>query len=169
VNRPESVPVGVSTTPNTNPPIPDSGLWTVGRTNTDPSAGGGPGLPGGTGRQVATPPQRVDVGEPPPPAVEAPKTPKVVHRNIINGSALSLPRPNYPPLAKQMGIQGVVSVQVLIDESGKVISATAVGGSPFLRTEAQKAAYQARFSPTVLNDQPVRVSGVITYNFVLNR
>lgn len=169
VNRPESVPVGVSTTPNKNPPIPDSGMWTIGSRNTDPSAGGGPSLPGGTGRQVVPPPQRVDVGEPPPAVPEVRKTPAVVHKNIINGSALSLPRPVYPPLAKQMGIQGVVSVQVLIDESGKVISATAVGGSPFLRLEAQKAAFQARFSPTVLNDQPVRVSGVITYNFVLNR
>jgi len=66
-----------------------------------------------------------------------------------------------------MRIQGVISVQVLIDETGRVISAKAVSGSPFLTVEAQKAAYQARFSPTLIGDQPVKVSGVITYNFVL--
>jgi protein TonB len=66
-----------------------------------------------------------------------------------------------------MRIQGTVSVQVLIDEQGRVLSAKAVSGSPFLLIEAQKAAMQARFSPTRLGDQPVKVSGVITYNFVL--
>jgi TonB family protein len=75
----------------------------------------------------------------------------------------------YSALAKQLKIQGVVSVQVLIDETGKVVSAKAVGGSPFLTVEAQKAALQARFSPTLLGDQPVKVSGVITYNFVLQQ
>jgi len=48
-----------------------------------------------------------------------------------------------------------------------VISAKALSGSPFLTAEAQKAAMQARFAPTLLSNQPVRVSGVITYNFVL--
>jgi TonB family protein len=66
-----------------------------------------------------------------------------------------------------MRIQGTVSVQVLIDETGRVVSAKTVAGSPFLAVEAQKAALQARFSPTLLGDQPVKVSGVITYNFVL--
>jgi protein TonB len=60
-----------------------------------------------------------------------------------------------------------VSVQVLVDLDGRVISAKALSGSPFLIVEAQKAALQARFSPTLLSDQPVKVSGVITYNFVL--
>ena len=39
---------------------------------------------------------------------------------------------------------------------------------PLLILEAQKAAYQARFSPTMIGEQPVKVSGVITYNFILN-
>lgn len=91
----------------------------------------------------------------------------MISKGVINSQALSLPKPVYPELAKRMRIQGSVSVQVLIDESGQVISAKALSGSPFLTTEAQKAALQARFSPTRLSDQPVKVSGVITYNFVL--
>ena len=86
---------------------------------------------------------------------------------MITGLALQLPKPSYPPLAKQSGAHGAVSVQVLIDESGKVISAKAVLGNPLLRAAAQQAAYSARFSPTRLGDQAVKVSGVITYNFVL--
>ena len=64
-------------------------------------------------------------------------------------------------------VGGVVSVQVLIDEFGRVVSARAVSGHPLLLHVSELAAYQARFSPTTINDQPVRVSGVITYNFVL--
>jgi protein TonB len=93
--------------------------------------------------------------------------PKVISRGVITGEAVSLPKPAYPALAKQMRVQGKVSVQVLIDESGKVISAKAIDGNPALMHAAQNAAFQARFKPTRLSDQPVKVSGVITYNFVL--
>jgi periplasmic protein TonB len=168
VNRPEIVPLGTSVKPNTNPPIPDSGLWKISNQNREAGFPPGPVLPPGKG-QVTPSTQVVTMEQPPLPEPEAPKTPKVVHKSVINSQAISLPKPSYPPLAKQMGIQGIVSVQVLIDESGKVISAKAVGGSPFLAAEAQKAAMQARFSPTILNEQAVKVSGVITYNFVLNR
>jgi protein TonB len=59
-----------------------------------------------------------------------------------------------------------VAVQVLIDEDGRVISANAVSGHPLLRGAAEQAARGARFSQTLLSGQPVKVSGVITYNFV---
>jgi protein TonB len=86
---------------------------------------------------------------------------------VITGLALSLPKPNYPALAKQARANGPVNIQVLIDETGKVVSAKAVSGHPLLLAAAQQAAYGARFSPTRLGDQPMKVSGVITYNFVL--
>ena len=70
-------------------------------------------------------------------------------------------------MGKQMRIQGSVTVQVLVDERGKVISAKAVSGHGLLIPAAQRAALEARFSPTLLGDQPVKVSGVIIYNFVL--
>jgi len=103
-----------------------------------------------------------------PPLLPVPPAKKIISvSHVLNSQALSLPKPPYPPLAKQLHIQGVISVQVLIDETGKVVSARAISGSPFLTVEAQKAAYQARFSPTLIGDRPVKVSGVITYNFVL--
>ena len=110
----------------------------------------------------------VKAPEPPPAPTPAP-TPKriITSPGVLNGLALSLPKPSYPPIAKQAGVQGPVNVQVLIDETGKVISAKAVSGSPLLMHAAQQAAFGARFSPTKLGDQAVKVSGVITYNFML--
>ena len=61
---------------------------------------------------------------------------------------------------------GTVVVQVLIDESGNVIQATAVSGHPLLRAAAVEAARAATFAPTRLEGKPVRVAGVVTYNFV---
>jgi protein TonB len=96
-----------------------------------------------------------------------PVVPKTVSKGAITGLAISLPKPPYPMIAKQAGAAGPVNVQVLIDETGHVVSAKAVSGHPLLRAAAQQAAYLARFSPTRLSDQPVKVSGVITYNFVM--
>lgn len=84
----------------------------------------------------------------------------------LNGRALSLPAPTYPPIARQAHAGGTVSVQVVIDETGAVISARAVEGHPLLQAVSVGAARQAQFSSTKLCDQPVRVTGVITYNFV---
>ena len=86
---------------------------------------------------------------------------------MLASKAISLPQPLYPPIAKQIRAQGPVNVQILIDEQGKVISAQAVSGHPTLTGAAREAAMRARFSPTMLNGQPVKVQGVITYNFVL--
>ena len=170
VNVPQVAPKGVSAQPNTNPPVPDRGGYKVGNDNLDPIANsGGPGrsnvpggaVPGGTGKLV------VDVEAPPEPPVRKVVPPRVVSKGPITGEATYLPKPAYPPIAKSMGAKGPVSVQVLIDETGKVVSATAVSGHPTLLHVAQRAALQARFKPTRLGDQPVKVSGVITYNFVL--
>jgi protein TonB len=137
-----------------------------------PSSGGnghGPtgmntGGTGGDGNMVG------DVGEPPPAkTIERPVKPTTLRRTVINGFALSLPKPPYPPIAKQIRLQGTVNVQVLLDETGKVISARAVSGSPILSPAAVNAAYQARFSPTLIGNQPVKVSGVIVYNFTLEK
>jgi TonB family protein len=85
---------------------------------------------------------------------------------VLNGKAVRLPKPRYPEPARIIKASGAVNVQVLLDETGKVISAQAVSGHPLLRRAAVEAAYQALFTPTILGDQPVKVSGVITYNFV---
>lgn len=85
---------------------------------------------------------------------------------VLNGKALALPQPAYPPLARAAHISGTVSVQVLIDEQGNVSSAHAVDGHPLLQSACVAAARQARFSPTLLEGEPVKVTGVIRYNFI---
>jgi len=79
--------------------------------------------------------------------------------------AISLPKPNYPAAAQAVNVQGKVDVQVLIDETGRVISAKAVSGNGMLKSAAEQAARNARFSPTYLSKVPVKVTGVIVYNF----
>jgi protein TonB len=86
---------------------------------------------------------------------------------VISSKIISKPVPPYPALAKQARVQGSVMVEILIDEQGRVISAQATNGHPLLRAAAQGSALQAKFSPTSISGQPVKVSGVITYNFVL--
>lgn len=91
---------------------------------------------------------------------------RTVSGGVLNGKATSLPKPPYPPLARQANAAGTVVVQVIVDEKGNVVSATAVSGHPLLRPAAAAAARGAKFSPTLLSGRPVKVSGVITYNFV---
>jgi TonB family protein len=90
----------------------------------------------------------------------------VISGGILTGEALKLPMPIYPKEARLANVAGVVSVEVMIDVTGKVISARAISGPMQLRQAAEQAAWQARFSPTLLSGQPLKVSGVIDYNFV---
>lgn len=85
---------------------------------------------------------------------------------VINGKAIRLPKPEYPAEARSLGAAGTVEVEVLIDETGNVIHAEAKNGNPLLFNTTRVAACSAKFSPTRLNGQPVKVSGIITYNFV---
>ena len=93
-------------------------------------------------------------------------TPRSIQGGVLNGKATSLPKPAYPPAARAVRASGAVSVQVLIDEEGQIFSAAPVSGHPLLRMAARSAACGAAFSPTTLSGQPVKVFGVITYNFV---
>lgn len=94
---------------------------------------------------------------------------KPVSGGVLNGKALSLPVPAYPLTARSARTAGVVVVEVVIDSNGKVISARALSGPMLLQQPAVQAAYQARFSPTVLSGQPVKVVGTINYNFALGQ
>ena len=142
-----------------NAPPPDyKGPVNTGGTGSDSGAtgGGGNDETGGGGGAAPPPP-------PPPPKKVVPKS---ISGGVLNGKATSLPKPPYPAAARAVRASGAVSVQVTIDESGNVVSASAVSGHPLLRAAAVQAARSARFSPTQLSGQPVKVTGVITYNFV---
>ncbi|MBA3242869.1 MAG: energy transducer TonB [Acidobacteria bacterium] len=86
---------------------------------------------------------------------------------VLPGKAFKKPQPEYPEIARAGRASGVVSVKIVVDENGDVVSAQAVSGHPLLRESGERAARNAKFSPTKLCGKPVKVSGVITYNFVL--
>jgi TonB family protein len=113
----------------------------------------------------------VKVDDEPPPPVVANRVPKPLLRpisgGVLNGKAIDLPKPIYPPAAKSSRASGLVVVEVVIDEKGKVIAAKATSGHMLLKQAAVMAAQGARFSPTLLSGQPVKISGEINYNFAL--
>jgi TonB family protein len=85
----------------------------------------------------------------------------------LGGQKLYAPEPEYPPIAKAAGAEGMVRVRVTVDEEGNVIAAEAVSGHPLLQAAAVDAARAAKFKPTFLDGQPVKVKGVISYEFKL--
>lgn len=96
-----------------------------------------------------------------PPAAE-PGGKRPIAGGVLNGKAIFLPKPVHP-----VGVEakGVVVVEVTIDEYGNVSGARAVSGPQQLQAAAIEAARQARFTPTYLMGEPVKVRGVITFNF----
>jgi protein TonB len=174
---PTKVPEKVSAVASKVPPVPPGGA-VRGTSNTDPVGGNtgpigpvGPGTGGvGTGGGGAPVVVSNDDEPPPPPKptpTPVPKPRAPISGGVLNGKAISKPQPAYPAIAKAARAAGTVTVQVTVDEQGNVISARAAGGHPLLQQAAVAAARQARFSPTLLSGQPVKVNGVITYNFVL--
>ncbi|MDQ1612214.1 MAG: periplasmic protein TonB [Pyrinomonadaceae bacterium] len=119
-----------------------------------------------------TEPVSITFGEPDATQLKAPDY-EVAERmpisgGVLNGKAISKPTPAYPPIAfTNARPSGVVTVQVLVNEDGTVRWAKAVGGHPLLQQAAVEAARKARFAPTRLEGQPIKVAGVVTYNFVL--
>jgi Ca-activated chloride channel family protein len=91
--------------------------------------------------------------------------PKIVSGGVVNGKAVNLPKPAFPVVGKAVKASGQVAVQVTIDKSGNVISATSVSGHALLRQSAEAAARQAKFSPTMMSGQRVKTTGIIVYNF----
>ena len=84
---------------------------------------------------------------------------------VVDRKAVFKPAPVLTPLAKLAGIHSAVAVSVLIDESGKVLTAQAVAGHPLYRQSAMEAACRTRFSPTPIDGPPFGMSGVLTYEF----
>lgn len=145
----------------------DATAPSTGPTRGEGSSGTTSGLSETTRPVQETPDPTPKPAAPPPPPPPTPKPPsKPISKGVVNGSAISLPKPPYPPAAKAVRASGAVNVQVLIDENGNVVSANAVSGHPLLRQAAESAARNARFRPTLLSGQPVKVNGVIVYNFV---
>ena len=107
---------------------------------------------------------------PTPNATPTPRTPatpanRVVNGGMLNGRAINLSTPVYPAAARQLRASGQVMVEVFVDESGRVTSARAVSGHPLLRGAAEAAARQSRINPLRIDNETVKTTGVLLYNF----
>jgi len=163
--RTELVPREISTKASDVPPVRQGVITRIGSGNSDAAAPLASGSGTGTGTVVT--PTKVEVEAPPPPEAPKPTPPRApISGGVLNGKAVHLVQPTYPQIARQAHASGTVVVQVLIDENGTVISAHAISGHPLLQAVAVAAARASRFSPTKLSGQPVKVNGVIQYNFV---
>jgi TonB family protein len=171
-DEPTIVPSTISTSQNTQMSRP-IGPYQVGKLDSNP------GEPGPSGRNTGGPSTEAgndgisqvtkpaeDKEDTPPPVVKKDPIPKKpISGGVLNGRAIDLPKPAYPATAIAVNASGQVNVQVTVDESGRVISANAIGGHVLLRSAAEQAARNARFTPTYLTGVAVKVTGIITYNF----
>lgn len=183
---PREVPETVSVSRNAAQERPE-GQFKLGESDLNPQTAGaytnengrGTGAGSGIGASDSLKPstedakEKVAVVEPPPlppvkaveKPVEQPKKVTTVSGGVINGKASNLVQPTYSPAARAVRAQGEVRVAVTIDEDGRVVSASALGGNPLLTASAVSAARASKFTPTMLSNQRVKVTGIIVYNF----
>ena len=106
-----------------------------------------------------------EIGESDTPGASATGVAKPIDGGELNSKATSLPRPVVTEEMKRLKASGRITVRVIVDENGKVVSAQALNGIRVLREAAEAAARQATFEPMVTDGITVRVTGTLTYDF----
>ena len=86
----------------------------------------------------------------------------------LNRFAVRLAIPYYPTIERQRNTEGLVTVEVTLDEEGRVVSAKAVSGPKGLRQAAEDAVRKSKFKPVVVGEKPVKATGFINFNFKIN-
>jgi len=103
----------------------------------------------------------------------APPPPPVSKKILRIGGDLKPPRqiyapqPEYPIIAKEARIQGMVIIDAVIDEHGDVVQARVVSGPPLLIPAALNAVIQWKYQPTYLNGEPISVAMNVQVHFVI--
>jgi protein TonB len=165
-------PVTIESQPTGPPTVSVTPHFDEGSAIGPPGAGGGKdGVEGGDPRAERT--EHVERSEPPQPEKKTEEQPPAqlqpVRKSggVLQGSAISRVSPTYPPLARVSRTTGAVVVEVVVDESGNVISARALSGHALLREAAVFAAWRWKWKATLLSGVAVQVVGTITFNFTL--
>jgi periplasmic protein TonB len=164
---PKSIPKEIAMIKEEELPPPSASAGVVGGV-----PGGVPGgAPGGViGGIIGS----VPTAAPPPPPVVKEKPPPPPQRIRVGGNvqAANLIRkitPQYPPLAKQARVQGVVKFQAIIGKDGTIQNLQLLSGHPLLVPAATEAVKQWMYRPTLLNGEPVEVVTQIDVNFTLSQ
>lgn len=123
------------------------------------------GVPGGDLGTLIGSGQSAPVPPPPPPPAR--KKPIRVGGVVQASRLIRRVEPSYPELAKRARVQGAVLLQVTIDELGNVAEVKVIRGHALLDQAAIEAVSQWKYSPTLLNGEPVSVVATVTVSFVL--
>jgi protein TonB len=102
----------------------------------------------------------------PPPPTNAAHPPRV--SRMMEGNLIFRAQPQYPPLARQARIQGMVVLRAMISRDGKIENVQVISGHPLLVKSAMDAVLQWRYRPYYLNSEPVEVETQVTVNFTLS-
>jgi periplasmic protein TonB len=132
----------------------------------DPSAAGvrhGTGDPNTRGTVLDSVLGSDHVLPPPPPAVHHPPVSRMMEGNLIHRV-----QPDYPPLARQVRVQGLVVLRAMISRDGAIEDLQVLSGHPMLVKAAVEAVRQWRYRPYELNGEPVEVETEVKVNFVLS-
>jgi periplasmic protein TonB len=105
---------------------------------------------------------------PPPPPEPTPRLVKVGGKIREPRKLVHVP-PIYPELARQTRVQGAVTLEAILDATGKVESVRVLESVPLLDDAAVRAVRQWRYTPTELNGVPVPVLMTVTIRFSLDR
>ena len=160
---PESLPKGIPL-PTTEPPV--IGILTVGE-GIGPGLAGIPDISGAGIHSSLLNPAGAPAALPPPPAPKQP--PVVIGGNVLEAKLIRKVVPEYPQLALKARVSGEVRLEVTLNEEGNVIDVKVLQGNPLLVAEAIRAVRQWKYSPTLLNGEPVRVNSSVTVVFQLKR
>ncbi len=162
--EPQEVPNEIPEAPEVVPRVP---AWAL---------QGGQGVPGGVfpgaeGAGTRVPgivPSAGEFGAPPAPVPPPPRRePQPRGGDVQQAKLIQRVNPVYPPLAIRARVQGSVVLRAIIDEEGRVEALRLISGHPLLNQTALEAVRQWRYSPTLLNGEPVRVVTTVTVNFQL--
>jgi len=100
------------------------------------------------------------------PKVAAPSRVRV-SQGVVQGNAISQPKPLYPQMARMARVSGSVILQAVISKNGNIENLRVISGHPMLQQAALDAVRQWRYRPYLLNGEPVEVETQITVNFNL--
>ncbi len=100
-----------------------------------------------------------------PPAADLPKSDVLSAGMAILWKFVFAAIPVFPKEMKGKDIEGTVLVEIMVDETGKVISAKGIKGPVEFYPAAEKAASLSKFRVSILAGKPVKMSGVLRYTF----
>ncbi len=170
VVQPKTIPAKIDMTVDEAPP--PSNLYVAGGIPNGSNGGVQNGIMEGillAGAVAIAPPRLAETPRPIDKPAAAPEPPRIKQGgNVLAGNLISRVEPQYPPLARQMRIQGVVELLAVVGTDGRIRELRLLSGSPLLAPAAMDAVKHWIYRPTYLNGDPVEVMAPITVNFKLN-